>query len=335
MLGGLLRFKVKSAARPHRVPFGFDAAPGSARDRLDPRRRDPPGRAGSHPMSAVCEEAAEQVTRNLGFDCHDVSPVISVHNPFDLANGTMPMLELVIIAGAVWALVHAVRRLRAGDPINLAIWCASADLPVRHRAAAVLPGVVRPGRAVRLHLRPQHLHRAVHVGPAAALHHRDLPGAESSWSTRWSGCSGCSSHRGALVGSILVAFVCQVFYEIFDQLGPQLKWWGWNDANTDVNHPALASVPMNSMLLFASVSFGVMTFLAIKLAGSKARRRWTSPRMVAGLADRGRRRTDAAVDGAVRHPVRACSAARRPTSPRRPGSSGSSSAWSGWPASGS
>lgn len=72
-------------------------------------------------MSTTCEEAAEQVTRDLGFDCHDVSPVVSVRNPFDLANGTMPWLELVILAGAVWALVHAVRRLRAGDPVNLAI----------------------------------------------------------------------------------------------------------------------------------------------------------------------------------------------------------------------
>jgi hypothetical protein len=71
-----------------------------------------------------------------------------------------------------------------------------------------------------------------------------------------------------------------VFYEIFDQLGPQLKWWAWNDANQDVNHPALASVPMNSMLLFASVSFGVMTYLVVRLAGSRAadggpRRGWS------------------------------------------------------------
>ena len=81
-----------------------------------------------------------------------------------------------------------------------------------------------------------------------------------------------------------------MFYEIFDQLGPQLKWWAWNDANQEVNHPALASVPMNSMLLFASVSFGVMTFLVVWLAGSRAadggpRRGWslTWRIVVAGL----------------------------------------------------
>ena len=75
-------------------------------------------------MSATCGQAAEQVTRGLGFDCRDVSPVVSVRNPFDLASWTMPILELLIIAGAIFALVHAIRRFRQGDPINLALWFA-------------------------------------------------------------------------------------------------------------------------------------------------------------------------------------------------------------------
>ena len=85
---------------------------------------------------------------------------------------------------------------------------------------------------------------------------------------------------GTLVGAVCVGFVHHAFYEIFDQLGPQLKWWGWNDDNQIVNHPSLASVPMTSMLLFAAVSFGVMTFLVVKLVGSKTdgdgpRRGWS------------------------------------------------------------
>ena len=47
-----------------------------------------------------------------------------MRSPFDLANWTMPVLELLIIAGAVFALVHAIRRFRQGDPINLALWFA-------------------------------------------------------------------------------------------------------------------------------------------------------------------------------------------------------------------
>jgi hypothetical protein len=95
---------------------------------------------------------------------------------------------------------------------------------------------------------------------------------------------GIFRRRGALAGSVAVAFACQVFYEVFDHLGPQLKWWAWNMDNHIVNHPALASVPMTSMLLFASVSMGAMTYLVVRLAGGP-RRGWPLvPRiLVAGV----------------------------------------------------
>ena len=32
--------------------------------------------------------------------------------------------EMLIIGGAVFALVHAIRRYRGGDPVNLALWFA-------------------------------------------------------------------------------------------------------------------------------------------------------------------------------------------------------------------
>ena len=75
-------------------------------------------------MSVTCDDAAQQVTRQLGFDCTDVSPVASVRSPFELFHWTMPVLELLIIAGAIFALVHAIRRYREGDPVNLALWFA-------------------------------------------------------------------------------------------------------------------------------------------------------------------------------------------------------------------
>ncbi|WP_183098713.1 hypothetical protein [Nocardioides pelophilus] len=229
-------------------------------------------------MSTTCEEAAEQVTRDLGFDCHDVSPVMSVHNPFDLANGTMPVLELVIIAGAVWALVHAVRRLRAGDPVNIAIWCASLIYLFVTEPPLYFPewfGLDEQYGFIFAH----NIFTVQFMFDRLPLYIIAIYPALSQLVYEVVRVMGVFKHRGALVGSILVAFVCQVFYEIFDQLGPQLKWWGWNDANVQVNHPALASVPMTSMLLFASVSFGVMTYLAIKLVGTKdgeePRRGWS------------------------------------------------------------
>jgi hypothetical protein len=230
-------------------------------------------------MSATCESAAEQVTRNLGFDCHDVSPVISVHNPFDLASWTMPVLELLIIGGAVFALVHAVRRMRAGDPINLALWCASLVYLFVTEPPLYFPewfGLDKQFGFIFAH----NVFTVQFMWDRLPLYIIAIYPALSQLAYEVVRVMGVFRLRGALIGSVATAFVCQVFYEIFDQLGPQLKWWAWNDANQDVNHPALASVPMNSMLLFASVSFGVMTFLVVWLAGSRAadggpRRGWS------------------------------------------------------------
>ncbi len=230
-------------------------------------------------MSATCEEAAEKVTRDLGFDCHDVSPVASVSNPFDLTNWTMPVLELAIVAGAVFALVHAVRRLRAGDPINLALWFASLVYLFVTEPPLYFPewfGLDEQYGFIFAH----NIFSVQFMWDRLPLYIIAIYPALSQLAYEVVRVLGIFRYRGALVGSVAVAFVCQVFYEIFDHLGPQLQWWAWNDANTDVNHPALASVPMNSMLLFASVSFGVMTYLVVRLAGSRSpdggpRRGWS------------------------------------------------------------
>jgi hypothetical protein len=228
---------------------------------------------------ATCEQAAEQVTRHLGFNCHDVSPVVSVHDPFDLASWTMPILELVIMAGAVFALVHAVRRFRAGDPINLGLWFASLVYLFITEPPLYFPewfGLDQQFGFIFAH----NIFTVQFMWDRLPLYIIAIYPALTQLVYELVRVLGIFRNRGALVGAVAVAFVCQVFYEVFDQLGPQLKWWAWNDANVDVNHPALASVPMNSMFLFASVSFGVMAYLVVRLVGSPAadggtRRGWS------------------------------------------------------------
>ena len=58
----------------------------------------------------------------------------------------------------------------------------------------------------------------------------------------------------------------QCFYEIFDQLGPQLQWWQWNTDNP-INHPMFASVPMTSVFIFAMLGPAVLTFLVMWFVG--------------------------------------------------------------------
>ena len=224
-------------------------------------------------MSATCDPAAERVTRELGFDCHDVSPVVSVHNPFDLSNWTMPVLELLIIAGAVFALVHAIRRYRGGDPINLALWFAPLVYLFVTEPPLYFPewfGLDERYGFIFAH----NLFTVQFMWDRLPLYIIAIYPALTTLSYELVRVLGIFRHRGALVGSVAVAFVCQVFYEVFDHLGPELQWWAWNVANVEVNHPALDAVPMNSMLLFASVSFGVLTYLVVRLVGPD-RRGWS------------------------------------------------------------
>ncbi len=231
-------------------------------------------------MSAECGPGAEAVTRDLGFDCHDVSPVVSVRFPWELANWTLPLLEAIIIGGAVFALVHALRRYRAGDPVNLSLWCASLVYLLVTEPPLYFPewfGLDQLYGFIFAH----NQFTVQFMWDRLPLYIVAFYPAFTQLAYELVRSLGIFRRRGALIGSVAVAFTCQLFYEVFDHIGPQLKWWAWNTDNHIVNHPALASVPMNSMLLFASVSMAAMTYLVVRLTGG-ARRGWSLvPRIVA------------------------------------------------------
>ncbi len=224
-------------------------------------------------MSDGCGPDAEAVTRTLGFDCHDVSPVVSVRAPWDLADPTMPLLEVLVVGGAVFALVHALRRYRGGDPVNLALWWASLVYLFVTEPPLYFPewfGLDEVYGFIFAH----NLFTVQFMGDRLPLYIVAFYPVISQLAYELVRSLGVFRRRGPLVASVAVAFVCQLFYEVFDQLGPQLRWWAWNPGNDLVNHPALASVPMTSMLLFASVSMGGLTYLVVRLAGSGPRRGW-------------------------------------------------------------
>ena len=220
-------------------------------------------------MDHTCDAAAERLAGGLGFSCHDAGPVLDFRNPVGLENATMPVLELLIIGGAVFALVHAWRRWRRdGDPVNISLWFASVVY-----LAVIEPPLYFPGWfGLEEHVGFIFSHNVFTVQfmyDRLPLYIVAFYPALSQLAYELVRALGVFARRGPLLGSVAVAFACQVFYEIFDHLGPQLKWWAWNPDNEMINQPALASVPMNSMLLFASVSFGAMTYLVVRLVGDR------------------------------------------------------------------
>lgn len=229
---------------------------------------------------AVCDPdtPAYVITRYLGFICEDANPVAALRNPFGLENWTLPVLEVTIILGAVLALLHAIRRLRRdNDPTNLALWIGSLVYLFVIEPPLYFPEWFGMQDAMGF----MFAHNVFTVDfmydrlPLYIVCFYPALSQVAYEIVRAFGFFDGTKHA-ALKGAVAVAFVYQVFYEIFDQLGPQLKWWAWNvdepfygNTAADLGNPAavplLASVPLNSVWLFASVSFGVLTYVSTRL----------------------------------------------------------------------
>lgn len=217
------------------------------------------------------------ITQYLGYDCADANPFVTFRNPATLDNWTLPVLELTIILGAVLALIHAIRRLRRdGDPTNLAIWIGSLVYLFIIEPPLYFPEWFHAEEAmgtmfshnvftvtVMFDRLPLYI---ICFYPAMSQVAYEIVRALGFFDGRkWS----------ALRGAIVLGFVFQVFYEIFDQLGPQLKWWAWNVhapfygatppgvMGNPSAVPLLNSVPWSSVWLFATVSFAVLTFFTV------------------------------------------------------------------------
>ena len=219
-------------------------------------------------MSGQCTDDIDTLANKLGFSCEQSSPVIDLRNPFGLTNWTLPVLELLIVLGAAMALWWALRRLRRdGDPVNVVLWFATVlyllivEPPLYFPAAFSVEDTIG---AVFAHnvFTVQFLYDRlplyiIALYPAMAMLAYEIVRS-----------LGVFRDRGILAGAICVGFVHHCFYEVFDQLGPQLQWWTWNE-DTPINQPTLASVPMASVLLFATVGPAVLTAMVVMLVGEK------------------------------------------------------------------
>ena len=216
-------------------------------------------------MPRQCTAVFDAVAAPLGhFSCQHAPAFIHLRSPLALTNWTLPVLELMMIAGAGMALVHGVRRLRRdGDPINLALWFATVvylfviEIPLYFPDAF---GVQDQVGVVFAH----NVFTVQFLFDRLPLYIVALYPAVVSLAYEIVRGLGVFRDRGVIAGAVCVGFVHHCFYEVFDQLGPQLHWWAWNIANP-INHPMLSTVPMTSMFIFAAVGPIVVTVLVLRL----------------------------------------------------------------------
>ncbi|MFI6433481.1 hypothetical protein [Rhodococcus oryzae] len=203
-------------------------------------------------MSDHCSPTFSDLATRLGFSCADAGGLVEVRNPFALENWTLPVLELTIVLGAVLALVYAILRLRRhGDPTNLVLWFgATAFLFV------IEPPIYFPATfGTEDYLGTMFAHNVFTVDflwgrlPLYIVAIYPLMATIAFEIVRM---LGVFRKYGVLLGAVCVGFVHHAFYEIFDQLGPQLRWWEWTLDNK-VNLPFFDSVPLPSVVVFAAL----------------------------------------------------------------------------------
>jgi hypothetical protein len=214
-----------------------------------------------------CSVRFNEIAAALGhFTCTDAPAVIHIRNPFALSNPTMPVLELMMVGGAVLALWWAVRRLRRdNDPTNLALWFASVVYLLVTEIPLYFPDLFMARDRLGV-VFDHNVFTVQFMYERLPLYIVALYPAVTALAFEIVRVLGVFRTRGIIVGAVCVGLVHHCFYEIFDQLGPQLRWWAWN-AQNPLNHPMLASVPMTSVFIFATLGPVVLTLLVMLLVG--------------------------------------------------------------------
>ncbi|MGW4719121.1 hypothetical protein [Nocardia sp. NPDC004260] len=216
-------------------------------------------------MADHCAPTFDRLATMLGFSCEEAGGPVEVRNPFALENWTLPVLEFTIVLGAVLALIYAIARLRRhGDPTNLVLWFgATAYLFI------IEPPLYFPAAfGIDAHVDTMFAHNLFTVEflwgrlPLYIIAIYPFMATLAFELVRILGVFRC---YGVLAGSVCVGFVHHAFYEIFDHLGPQLRWWEWSVDNP-INQPMFDSVPLPSVVVFAalwpmSLAFCVQSFV--------------------------------------------------------------------------
>lgn len=203
-------------------------------------------------MAEHCSPTFAELATQLGFSCEEAGGLVEFRSPFALENWTLPVLEITIVLGAVLALWYAIARLRRhGDPTDLVLWFgATAYLFV------IEPPLYFPAAfGIEDHVDTMFAHNVFTVDflwgrlPIYIVAIYPLMATLAFGIVRM---LGIFRQYGVLVGAICVGFVHHAFYEIFDHLGPQLRWWEWSVDNP-INQPMFDAVPMGSVVVFAAL----------------------------------------------------------------------------------
>jgi hypothetical protein len=200
-----------------------------------------------------------------GIDCATADPIATVRDPAALTSWTQPVLELLVVAGAVAALVHAVHRWRRGDASNLGLWFATVVHVLILEPPLYFPDLFGLDEQVGL-IFVHNVFTVQFLYDRLPLYIVAIYPALTCLAYAIVQRTGILDRRHPLIGAACVAVVFHAGYEIFDQLGPGLRWWVWNP-DAPSNTPMIGDAPLTSAVIFAAAApFGTVLLTRLLLA---------------------------------------------------------------------
>jgi hypothetical protein len=205
----------------------------------------------------TCTAEYERLTRGLsGLRC-DGNPFITLTNPLTLQHWSMPVIEVLLIAGAVACLIQALRwRRDHGDSSNLVVWIASIFALLMVEPIAYFPQWF--GLQNSLGLTFVHNQFSVQfLFDRLPLYIVAMYPVYTYVSYVLIQRTGIFKRHNTIVGATCVAFTFHCLYEIVDTVGVQFRWWVWNQ-NLPTSVPALGVVPYLNIQAFSlGIPFGL------------------------------------------------------------------------------
>lgn len=215
----------------------------------------------------------ELAARLGGISGHALQHFFYLNNALALQNWTLNVIELLMITAAGLGLTHAIAVWRgSGDASYVGVWvaatiyCIAMEVPIYFFPSAL---GLHDGAVIFIHNEftagaffgrmPLYI---LALYPALLYPAYLLVRQRGLFDGRW----------GLIRGSICVGVVHHCFYEVFDQLGPQLKWWIWDYTLPGIGNITLASVPLFSLVNFSLVDPIAFALLANALLDQRRSR---------------------------------------------------------------
>ncbi|MEV6560344.1 hypothetical protein AB0M22_31820 [Nocardia sp. NPDC051756] len=203
-------------------------------------------------MSELCTPTFADLAARLGFSCGEAGGLVEFRNPAALENWTLPVLEVTIVLGSVLALIYAIVRLRRhGDPTNLVLWFGATAYLFVIEPPLYFPSAFGIAEQVDT-MFAHNVFTVDFLWGRLPLYIVAIYPLMATMAYELVRMLGIFQRQGLLLGAACVGFVHHAFYEIFDQIGPQLRWWEWSVDNP-INQPMFDSVPLPSVVVFAAL----------------------------------------------------------------------------------